>query len=84
MPAVAEPAQDRERHELGAVVAAERARRAVDADELGEHLDHARPSECCPATSIASASRVYSSITVRHLSCWPFAHASKTKSYAQT
>ena len=33
-----------------------------------------------PATSIARHSRVYSSITVRHLICWPLAQASKTKS----
>ena len=35
-----------------------------------------------PATSIARHSRVYSSITVRHFSCCPFAQASNTKSYA--
>lgn len=37
-----------------------------------------------PATSIARHSRVYSSTTVRHLSCWPLAQASNTKSLAQT
>jgi hypothetical protein len=43
-----------------------------------------RPERMLPATSMASASRVHSSITVRHLSSWPFAHVSKTKSYAHT
>src|SRR3990167_2893556 len=35
-----------------------------------------------PATSIARHSRVYSSMTVRHLICWPSAVVSKTKSSA--
>src|SRR6516164_3600081 len=39
-----------------------------------------RPERMLPATSIARHSRVYSSMTVRHLSCCPFAQASKTKS----
>ncbi|CAK0446213.1 ISBma1, transposase [Burkholderia pseudomallei] len=43
-----------------------------------------RPERIDPATSIARHSRVYSSITVRHFNCWPLAHASNTKSYAQT
>src|SRR3954468_4570424 len=33
-----------------------------------------------PATSIASPSLVNSSVTVRHLSCWPLAQWSNTKS----
>ncbi len=35
-----------------------------------------RPERMLPATSIARDSRVYSSTTVRHFSCCPFAHAS--------
>jgi hypothetical protein len=38
-----------------------------------------RPERMLPATSMASASRVHSSTTVRHLGCWPVAQASKTK-----
>jgi hypothetical protein len=36
-----------------------------------------RPERMLPAASIARHSRVYSSITVRHFSAWPFAHASR-------
>ena len=43
-----------------------------------------RPERMLPATSIARHSRVNSSTTVRHFSCWPLAQASNTKSYAQT
>lgn len=43
-----------------------------------------RPDRIEPATSIARHSRVYSSITVKHFNCCPLAHASNTKSYAQT
>ena len=43
-----------------------------------------RPERMLPATSIASDSRVYSSMTVRHLNSWPFAQESNTKSYAHT
>ena len=39
-----------------------------------------RPERIEPATSMARLSLVYSSTTVRHFSCWPFAQASNTKS----
>ena len=39
-----------------------------------------RPERIDPATSIARHSRVNSSITVKHLICWPLAQASNTKS----
>ena len=42
------------------------------------------PARMLPATSMANASRVHSSMTVRHLICWPVAEVSNTKSYAQT
>ena len=43
-----------------------------------------RPDRMLPATSMARHSRVHSSMTVKHLSCCPFAHVSNTKSYAHT
>src|SRR5688572_26786010 len=39
-----------------------------------------RAERVLPETSIARHSRVYSSMTVRHFSCWPLAQASYTKS----
>ncbi len=33
-----------------------------------------------PSTSMVKPSFVHSSVTVRHLSCWPLAHQSNTKS----
>ncbi len=49
-------------------------------DRINESTSITRGDRMLPATSIARHSRVNSSITVRHLSCWPLAHASKTKS----
>ena len=43
-----------------------------------------RPERMRPSTSIARPSLVHSSVTVRHLSCCPLAHQSKTKSYDHT
>jgi len=43
-----------------------------------------RVERMLPATSMARAWCVHSSTTVRHLSFWPLAQASNTKSYAQT
>jgi hypothetical protein len=61
------------------------ARHAMHADQLRQHLHHpTRPDRIEPATSIARLIRVNSSTTVRHLNFCPFAHASCTKSYAQT
>src|SRR5215470_1256514 len=77
------PPEDRLRNELGAVIRAEMPGRAMDADQASEDIDNpSRPM--LPATSIARHSRVHSSTTVRHLSWRPSAHASKTKSTAQT
>src|SRR6185437_7911266 len=47
-----------------------------------ESTSMTREERMLPATSMARHSRVYSSITVKHFSCWPLAQASKTKSYA--
>ena len=53
----------------------------MHADELGEYLNNSPgAARLLAATSIAKHFRVYSSMTVRHFSCWPFAHASNTKS----
>src|SRR5690606_33183403 len=42
---VGEPAQDRVRDELRAVVALESMRRTVDGDQLGEHIDNTRRAD---------------------------------------
>lgn len=65
--------------ELRTVVATQIARRPSYTDQSGQHIDYpARSND--PPTSMASASRVYSSTAVKHLICCPLAKASKTKS----
>ena len=80
---LAQPLQHSSRYELGTVVGA----KIVGAPRTLTHFDRTsitRGERMLPATSIARHSRVNSSITVRHLIFCPFAHASNTKSYAQT
>ena len=63
-----DPGQERLGNELRTVVAAQEKRRVT----RGERMR--------PSTSIANPSLVNSSVTVRHLSCWPLAQRSNTKS----
>ena len=64
---VRHPFEQGQADEFRAVVAAQVTRRAPHADQTSITL----ADRIEPATSMASASRVYSSTTVRHLICWP-------------
>ena len=80
---VGEPPQNGGGHELGSVVRTQKARGAVDAHQLREHLDDTaranapghidRQALAGPFVHDGEALRV-----------WPLAHVSKTKSYAHT
>src|SRR5262249_58766113 len=61
--------QERLRHELRAVVAAQESRCAALADETREHLDHPRRGDAAVDIN-RQPSLVNSSVTVRHLSFW--------------
>ena len=73
-----DPLQQRTRHKLGTVVGAQELRHV--ALTRRDSTSITRPERMRPSTSIARPSLVHSSVTVRHFSCWPFAHQSNTKS----
>ena len=75
-----DPRQQRLRYELWAVIAAQKGRCAALADQTRARTSITRGERMRLATSIASPSLVNSSVTVRHLSCWPLAQRSNTKS----
>src|SRR4029077_10118064 len=57
---------------------------APRSDTSRDNTSITRPERMRPSTSIARPSFVHSSVTVRHLSCWPLSHQSNTKSYDHT
>jgi hypothetical protein len=68
-----DPGQQSFGDELRTVITAQERRRAARAHEPRQHLDESRGERMRPSTSIARPSLVNSSVTVRHLSCWPLA-----------
>jgi len=73
-----QPLEDRLADELGPL--SERRKRGVPRSLIRRVSTLiTRPDRMPPATSLASASRVNSSITVRHFKLWPLAQVSNTK-----
>ena len=77
-----QPSQNGAGYELRPVVESEALRGAPCTLMSLARTSLSRELRMLPAPSIASASHVYSSITVKHFSCCPLAHISNTKSQA--